>query len=334
MTKRILALMLAVLLAVSCFALTACGGEEEKKEQGNTNTETPGNTEDPKDTTTPEDTTTVGDTTVVDPGEVEIPEVTLFEESAKVDTGKTYNLADMFFTLADEYKFASSDETVATIDADGLITGVKEGTATITIYVVVNGKDYEGATFAVTVTAPWAPTDPISQEAVKAKNELTKYETFSWFDVNVSGLPQYNVRGQEGTTAGPVEIWSNTLQFLFRFQQSEVNATIGADDMTTYNFFFDIYYRPYDETNDRGDYKKATIQPWSIYTDQNAIYRCKFYDAFFVNNDGLVEGQLYDIIMVVREGNTQLGYAEAEFTWTDSCAIFVEAAEADPTIIK
>ena len=40
MTKRILALMLAVLLAVSCFALTACGGEEEK-ENSNTNTETP-----------------------------------------------------------------------------------------------------------------------------------------------------------------------------------------------------------------------------------------------------------------------------------------------------
>ena len=104
--------------------------------------------------------------------------------------------------------------------------------------------------------------------------------------------------------------------------------------MSTYNFFFDFYYRPYDETNDRGDYKKATIQPWSIYTDQNAIYRCEFYDAFYVENDGLVQDQMYEVIVVVREGNTQLGYAESEFTWTDSCESFLQAAINDSSIEK
>ena len=347
MTKRILALMLAVLLAVSCFALTACGGEEEKENsntnqgtenegtenegtenegnQGTTGTETPG-TETPG-TEIPGTDTPVDDDVVVE-------EVTLFEDSTKIDTGKTFALADAFFSLAEEFAYSSSNEAVATVDAEGVITGVAEGTATITIYVVAGGKNHEKATFEVTVTAPWQPTDKNSQEALAAKETLTKYETLEWFNVNVTGLPEYNVDNLESATAGPVEIWSNHLQFLFRFQQSEVNATIGWEDQETYAFWFDFYYREYDENNDRGDYKKASIQAWSVYTDQNAIYRCLFYDAFFVENDGLVEGTEYEVIIVVREGETQKGWAESSFTWTDSCEQFLKAALNDPTIIK
>ena len=341
MTKRILALMLAVLLAVSCFALTACGGGEEEKDNGKDNTTDEGgegNTQTPPAGGEGSGEGNEGSegNEGNEGGEVEIPEVSLFEDSAKIVIGKTYNLYEMSFTLAEEVKYVSDNTAVATVDAEGIITGVAEGTANVTIYVVVDGKDYEGAKFPVTVEAPWQPTDPISKEAVTAKDTLTQYTTFDWYTVNVTGagLEAYNVRNLETATAGPVEIWSNHLQLLFRFQQSEVNATKGADDMSTYNFYFDFYYRPYDENNDRGDYKKATVQPWSIYTDQNAIYRCEFYDAFDYANNPLVEGQLYEIIVVVREGETQLGYAESEFTWTDSCATFTQAAEEDPSIEK
>jgi hypothetical protein len=109
---------------------------------------------------------------------------------------------------------------------------------------------------------------------------------------------------------------------------SELDNSDKAND-----YYFDFYYRPYDEGM-RGDYKKATVQAWSVYRQYQTFYRCKFYDAFNIENEPLTEGKKYDFILVVREGETQIGYAESEFTWTDSCAIFVEYAESHTEIEK
>ena len=164
---------------------------------------------------------------------------------------------------------------------------------------------------------------------------LGKYESFVWFLNSLTDVyhEQYGVHG--GMAPGPADIWSNTLQLTFRIDQSEVQAfDMDMAALGTNDYYFDVYYRPYDEHNDRIDYKKATLQAWSVYTDQNAIYRCKFYDAFYVKNDGLTEGQTYDTVVVVRKGDTGLGYARAEFLWTERCAILVNAAEENPTILK
>ena len=55
--------------------------------------------------------------------------------------------------------FASSDETIATIDAEGNVTGVKPGTATITVTTEDGGKT---ATFDVTVTPKFVPVEEVS----------------------------------------------------------------------------------------------------------------------------------------------------------------------------
>ena len=327
MTKRILALLLAVLLGISCFALTACGGEEETPDDGNTPTEQPDDTT----TTTPPDEGSDDEGTS---GEVPEPPVVdtfiPYDESAKIDTGKTYDLFGNSYTTAEASKitYASADETIATVDASGVITGVKEGETTITV--TIGGT--EMATFTVTVTAPWTPTDADSIAVLKAREELTKYSYMGWYNVNISNTPNYNPEGLTDTTAGPIEIWSDHLQILFMLDNNECNATVGSDNMETYAYHFMFYYRPYDETNDRGDYEVAELKAWSIgYAGGKPIYRCHFYDTMY--SDMVVDTE-YEVVLVIYDGETALGYVESTFTWTDSCEAFVKVAEGDSTILK
>ncbi|MBE6672242.1 MAG: hypothetical protein E7599_01800 [Ruminococcaceae bacterium] len=266
----------------------------------------------------------------------DIPEVTLFEKRATIDIGKQYDLMEMMFTLASEVLFTSDDWSVATVDEEGIITGVAVGETVINVYVVEGGVLYEGAKFPVKVGEKWEADDPVTKELLNLIDELPMYRGFTWFNCNILSTPKYNVRDLDKATAGPAEIWASTLQLNIRFERNTIDATVGIENMETYDFYFDFYYRPYSESNDRVDYKKAELQPWSVYNDlYNPIYRCRFYDAFgFGKGEGLVEGQLYQMFVVIRQGEKPLGYYETEMTWTDSCASYVEAAENDPTILK
>jgi len=74
--------------------------------------------------------------------------------SAAIDKGQTQQIS-LTFTPATCYKrytFASSDTEVATVDENGLVTGVKQGTANITVTVYrSNGNVFKTETVAVTV---------------------------------------------------------------------------------------------------------------------------------------------------------------------------------------
>ena len=256
-------------------------------------------------------------------------EIIALKDMIRISLGEIVDIDEFIFTYEEHLAYGSTQPNIATVDSDGNLKTFGIGSTTIRIYAVIDGMQYLGETIHVVVYEPWEPTDPISQEVLAAKKTLDCYQTFDWFMTNISRLPHYNIREDENTTAGPVEICSNTLQMDLRFL-----VDINWETWESSNYYFDIFYRPYDENNNRGDYKKATLQPWSIYTGMSAVYFCKFYDQFFVENDGLVEDQKYEVVIVIREGDKQLGYAESEFTWTDSCAIFTEYAEAHPEIIK
>lgn len=53
-----------------------------------------------------------------------------------------------------DVKFTSSDDAIATVDNDGLVTGVKEGTADITVESLENGSITAKCTLTVTETPP------------------------------------------------------------------------------------------------------------------------------------------------------------------------------------
>lgn len=67
---------------------------------------------------------------------VVVPEIVVIPDklTAEVEVGKTTSLtATVTGTENQAVTFASSDDTIATVDANGVITGVKEGTVTITV---------------------------------------------------------------------------------------------------------------------------------------------------------------------------------------------------------
>ncbi|MFC0380509.1 Ig domain-containing protein [Levilactobacillus acidifarinae] len=88
---------------------------------------------------------------VVAPTKVEVTGVTLDPTTVSVEAGKTVKVTATV-TPADAtdktVTYSVDDDTIATVTADGTITGVKDGIATVTA--TAGGKT---ATTAVTVTA-------------------------------------------------------------------------------------------------------------------------------------------------------------------------------------
>lgn len=334
MTKRILALLLAVLLGVSCFALTACGGDDT--------------TDDNKkpDDSTEEDN---GEPNGGEPnggGEEVMVILTIIKNKIDMVAGETdpIKVDSYAYITGVTATFESSNTAVATVDAEGTITAVAPGTATIT----VKGGDQTGTT-EVTVREPWNPTDPDSAEVVAImRNKDLANPTVGLYNVNVvtatdggkEGTAGFcNIRNLESATAGPVEVWSNNLQFLFTMQKK---ATEGKNDgydasaghgQDGYDYSFQFYVREYNEADDRTEYTKLAnrITAWSIYPADNVIYRCHFYDSGLL--DVVEEGTTYDLVIVTLKGDEAVAWAKTQFTWTDSCATFVEYAEANPTTI-
>jgi hypothetical protein len=333
MTKRIFALLLAVLLAVSCFALTACGGEEEKK---------------------PADKPVVDEPTGNEPGGNEpggneptgpvAPSVVIYNETITlVEDDEPYG-ADQWVFVSGEGEitttYTSSDEAVFTVSADGTITPVAPGTAKVTVSAKVG--DLETKKEAeVVIREIWNPTDAVSKEVVGImRNKDLINAPLSFYTCNFSGSEWDKREEQTPTSAGPVEIWSNHLQFLFvipKEGENTIDATVGfkQDDLSEYHFSFKIFLREQDLENDRTDYKtiSTNIQPWSIYGDPTlTIYRCTFYDSGLL--DIVEEGKTYEVVMVVYEDETPRAWAASTMNWTDSCTLFVEAAENNADVIK
>ena len=81
-----------------------------------------------------------------------VPSVTLSDETLTLPPDGTDTLIATTVPAGATVTFASSDETVATVDEDGEVTGVAEGEATITATIVVGGRVYSD-TCVVTVTS-------------------------------------------------------------------------------------------------------------------------------------------------------------------------------------
>lgn len=85
------------------------------------------------------------------PTTVAVTGVTLDQATVSVEVGKTAKLVATVAPTDATNKavdYTSSDDTIATVTADGTVTGVKAGTATITANI-----DGKAATAEVTVTA-------------------------------------------------------------------------------------------------------------------------------------------------------------------------------------
>ena len=110
---------------------------------------------------------------------VEVSSVSLSEESLTLTEGGTASLtATVLPENADnkEVDWSSSDSGVATVDANGLVTAVAAGSATITVTTVDGGKT---ATCAVTVQAPEPVVVPVTSVTLNKESiTLNRDQTF------------------------------------------------------------------------------------------------------------------------------------------------------------
>ena len=130
----------------------------------------------------------------------EITGIISVKSSLSLEEGATANLAATVNSGA-ALSYASSDETVATVSAEGVVTAVKEGTATITVSAPAQGiYTAASAEVAVTVKAASAGGD----DPVVAAGTVLWKETFGDWGVNsttftnLSVLGEYDGSGTEG----------------------------------------------------------------------------------------------------------------------------------------
>ena len=109
-------------------------------------------------TTTVEPTTTT--TTTVK--QIPVTGVTLDKSTLSLEEGATGNLVATISPENASYKavsFTSSDEAIATVDDNGLVTAVAAGTADITVESLMDGSKTAKCAVTVKEPIPEAPTD-------------------------------------------------------------------------------------------------------------------------------------------------------------------------------
>ena len=139
-------------------------------------------------------------TTLVSIEATEIPGIITVKKSVSLEVGATAELAATVNSGA-AVSYASADETVATVSAEGVVTAVKEGTTTITVTAPATGiYTAASAEVAVTVKAASAGGD----DPVVAAGTVLWKETFGDWGVNsttftnLSVLGEYDGSGTEG----------------------------------------------------------------------------------------------------------------------------------------
>ena len=119
-----------------------------------------------------------------------LPTVTAITGTTSVDTGATTNLA----SSSTGGVWSSSDEAVATVNPNGVVTGVSVGTATIT-YTITTGGCSNSQSVIVTVSA--LGTTDFDSASLSFYPNPTNDNLYLNYKEAISGVEMYNLLGQK-----------------------------------------------------------------------------------------------------------------------------------------
>ena len=172
----------------------------------------------------------------------EITGIITVKSSLSLEEGATANLAAAVNSGA-ALSYASSDETVATVSAEGVVTAVKEGTATITVSAPAQGiYTAASAEVTVTVTAPATGDEPRVLYTLDTNNYKGTNNSYTGnCDIVVEGIT-WNVTGN--STMNPWRIGGKSIEAVdrevytktaFSNALTSVDVTFGTANSITVN---------------------------------------------------------------------------------------------------
>ena len=182
--------------------------------------------------------------------------ISLASDAETVDAGDTVTLTATVLpeNSTDEVIWTSSDDTVATVE-DGVVTGVKAGTATIT---ATAGDKTATCTITVndpfgTATAPISVTKALAIGSALAANAYTDRKVYVTGVVSVE--PTYNASKGQYSRMTIVDPADRTKSFLaFSFDESEgVAAPAVNDTVVLYGFITNFSGNTVEMTYIKGD---------------------------------------------------------------------------------
>lgn len=222
------------------------------------------------------------------------------------------------------YVWSSSNDNILTVDQSGTVTGVRQGTATVTLsYTSPDGNTTLAATHDVTVTSPTAATNSALFYYLNNPNgSLDSTSTTQWASlgngsVNLTGLNSSNFPNDNGKTAIFDRVSDRVITWPDGSTGDEYQVVRGSDDWNTifkaYKSVIEGMLPGVTVTDD--DVESISIKPYKLtnnndgyHVDCSVSITCRnLFNARYYIDDPTTPGEGFQLVaskLTYREGDT------------------------------
>ncbi len=222
------------------------------------------------------------------------------------------------------YVWSSNNDNILTVDQSGTATGVRQGTATVTLsYTSPDGNTTLAATHDVTVTSPTAATNSALFYYLNNPNgSLDSTSTTQWASlgngsVNLTGLNSSNFPNDNGKTAIFDRVSDRVITWPDGSTGDEYQVVRGSDD---WNTIFKAYKSAIEGmlpgvTVTDDDVESISIKPYKLtnnndgyHVDCSVSITCRnLFNARYYVDDPTTPGEGFQLVaskLTYREGDT------------------------------
>lgn len=222
------------------------------------------------------------------------------------------------------YVWSSNNDNILTVDQSGTVTGVRQGTATVTLsYTSPDGNTTLAATHDVTVTSPTAATNSALFYYLNNPNgSLDSTSTTQWASlgsgsVNLTGLDSSNFPKDNGKTAIFDRVSDRVITWPDDSTGDEYQVVRGSDDWNTifkaYKSVIEGMLPGVTVTDD--DVESISIKPYKLtnnndgyHVDCSVSITCRnLFNARYYIDDPTTPGEGFQLVaskLTYREGDT------------------------------